>query len=557
MNKTTDPRAPMDFIRARITEDLASGKHQHIATRFPPEPNGYLHLGHAKSICLNFGLAKEFGGTCNLRFDDTNPLRESQEFVDAMQDDIRWLGFQWDGKFFASDYFDKLYACAEELIEKGLAYVDGQSEEQIRVARGSLTAPGRDSPDRNRSVQENLDLLRTMKLGQYPDGKYVLRAKIDMASPNINMRDPVIYRIRHAAHHHTGDAWCVYPLYDFTHCISDALEGITHSLCTLEFEDHRPLYDWFLDNVTVACHPRQIEFSAVGVEYLVMSKRFYRKLIEDGQLLGWDDPRIPTIAGMRRRGYTAAAIRDFCDRIGVTKQPNNVEIALLEFCVRADLEETAPRAMAVLEPLRVVIDNFPVGSTEVLHAEWHQKRPELGSHERTFSRELFIEREDFEEVPPAGYKRLSIGADVRLRGAYVISCDSVERDPAGNVIALHCTHFPASKSGGVDTSGRKPKGVIHWVDASSAVSAEVRLFERLFNDPLPDPEHLEAALNANSLRVVTAKVEQSVARAAPGATFQFERQGYFVVDMKDSTPARPLFNRTVTLRDSWKPSVKG
>ena len=556
MSKAQDARAPLDFIRARITADLASGRVQRIATRFPPEPNGYLHLGHAKSICLNFGLVQEFGGTCNLRFDDTNPLREEQEYVDSMQHDIQWLGFQWDGKFFASDYFGRIYACAKELIEKGLAYVDSQTEEQIRTTRGTLTSPGQDSPDRGRSIAQNLELFGMMKLGQYPDGKCVLRAKIDMASPNINMRDPVIYRIRHAHHHHTGDEWCVYPLYDFTHCISDALEGITHSLCTLEFEDHRPLYDWFLDNLALGAHPQQIEFSAVGVEYLVMSKRFYRRLIEDGQLSGWDDPRIPTIAGMRRRGYTAAAIRDFCDRVGVTKQPNNVEIALLEFCVRADLEATAPRGMAVLEPLRLIIDNYPAGDGELLHAQWDQKRPELGGHDRPFGREVFIERDDFADVAPPGYKRLSVGVEVRLRGAYIIRCDSVARDDQGDIAALHCTYFAQTKSGGAGDGGHKPKGVIHWVDAARAVPAQVRLYDRLFVDAVPDPDHLDAALNPQSLRSVHALVEPALAAAAPGSAFQFERQGYFVLDAQDSAPGRCVFNRTVTLRDTWKPAAK-
>ncbi len=549
----TDSGRPADFIRARIRAEIDAGMHTHIATRFPPEPNGYLHLGHAKSICLNFGIAREFGGTVNLRFDDTNPLKESSEFVDAMQEDIRWLGFQWDGKYFASDYFEQIYICAEQLIEKGLAYVDSQTEEQIRMSRGSLTEPGRNSPDRDRSIADNLELFRQMRTGQFPDGKYVLRAKIDMASPNINMRDPAIYRIRHAEHHHTGDAWTVYPLYDFTHCISDAIEGITHSICTLEFEDHRPLYDWFLAQLDFPANPQQIEFSSLGVEYMVMSKRFYSRLIADGRLDGWDDPRNPTLAGMRRRGYTAAAIRDFCERVGVTKQPNTVELALLEFCLRHDLEAISPRGMAVLDPLRVVIDNYPAGEGESLPAPWHPKLPEMGTRSLPFSRELFIEREDFEEVPPPGYKRLVPGGDIRLRFAYVLRCDSIEKDAQGVVTALHCSYYPDSKSG-QDVSGRKPGAAVHWVDARHAVPVEVRLYEALFKDRVPDSEHLDEALNPDSLRTITALLEPEMAELAAGPRYQFERQGYFMADSRDSQPGKPVFNRTVTLRDSWKPA---
>ncbi len=541
-----------DFIRTRIRAEIAAGMHTHIATRFPPEPNGYLHLGHAKSICLNFGIAQEFGGKVNLRFDDTNPLKESSEFVDAMQEDIRWLGFQWDGKFYASDYFEQIYTCAEQLIRKGLAYVDSQTEEQIRMSRGSLTEPGRNSPDRDRSIADNLELFRQMRLGQFPDGKYVLRAKIDMASPNINMRDPAIYRIRHAEHHHTGDAWTVYPLYDFTHCISDAIEGITHSICTLEFEDHRPLYDWFLAQLDFPANPQQIEFSSLGVEYMVMSKRFYSRLIAEGRLDGWDDPRNPTLAGMRRRGYTAAAIRDFCDRVGVTKQPNTVELALLEFCLRHDLEAISPRGMAVLDPLRVVIDNYPTDEDESLPAPWHPKLPEMGTRLLPFSRELFIEREDFAEVPPQGFKRLVPGGDIRLRFAYVLRCDSVERDAQGAITMLRCSYYPDSKSG-QDVSGRKPGAAVHWVDARHAVPVEVRLYEALFKDRVPDSEHLDEALNPDSLRTITALAEPAMAALAAGPRYQFERQGYFMADSRDSRPGKPVFNRTVTLRDSWKP----
>ena len=552
---TSNNARPLDFIRARIRAEVDAGQHQRISTRFPPEPNGYLHLGHAKSICLNFGIARDFAGTCNLRFDDTNPLKEDVEFVEAIQADIRWLGFDWDGKCFASDYFQKIYDCAEALIGKGLAYVDSQNEEQIRATRGTLTEPGRNSPDRDRSIEDNLELFRKMRMGQYPDGMYVLRAKIDMASPNINMRDPAIYRIRHAEHHHTGDAWCVYPLYDFTHCISDAIEGITHSICTLEFEDHRPLYDWCLDNLAdmgFASRPVQIEFSSLGVEYMVMSKRFYSRLIREGRLDGWDDPRNPTLAGMRRRGFTAAAIRDFCERVGVTKQPNTVEIALLEFCVRQDLEATSPRGMAVLDPLRLVIENYPEGEGETLRAQWHPKQPEMGGRDIPFSRELLIERDDFEEVPPEGYKRLSPGVDVRLRYAYVLRCERVEKGADGRVSTLYCSYYLDSRSG-QDTSGRKPVGVIHWVDARRAVPAEVRLYDTLFSDRVPDPEHLEAALNPDSLRTITGHLEPAMAAQSAGARYQFERQGYFIADDRDSRPGAPVFNRTVTLRDSWKP----
>jgi glutaminyl-tRNA synthetase len=552
MNDRTgaDQTARADFIRSRIRADIERGVIERPVTRFPPEPNGYLHIGHAKSICLNFGVAEEFGGDCYLRFDDTNPERESDEYVAAIQRDVHWLGFDWGSRLtFASDYFSQLYAFAEELIGRDKAFVCSLSAEEIRATRGTLTAPGRESPGRNRSVEENLDLFRRMRAGEFANGACVLRAKIDMASPNINMRDPVLYRIRHVAHHRTGDTWCIYPTYDYTHCICDALEGITHSLCTLEFEDHRPLYDWILDNISVNVHPPQIEFSRLNLEYTVMSKRLYQRLIEEGLLSGWDDPRTPTIGGLRRRGVRPEAIRDFCSRIGVTKQEHMIEMNLLEFCIRQDLEQTAPRGMGVIQPLRVVITNYPEGQTESLEGPWHPQRPDLGSRVIPFGREIFIEREDFAEVPPPKYKRLSPGEMVRLRYAYIIRCDEVVKDDAGEVVELRCRYVPDSRSG-ADTSGLKPKGVIHWVDASAGVPAEIRLYDRLFQVPNPSKGDLSETINPDSLETARGFVEPAIVES-DAVHFQFERQGYFFKDSADHRAVGPVFNRTVTLRESW------
>ena len=539
-----------DFIRQRIRNDLADGKHEGVVTRFPPEPNGHLHIGHAKSICLNFGVAEEFGGKTYLRFDDTNPLAESEAFVHAALNDVSWLGYGWRGPTFASDYFDQLYDFAEQLVERGKAYVCDLPAEEIRHTRGTLTEPGTPSPYRERDKAENLDLLRRMKAGEFAEGARVLRAKIDMASPNINLRDPVLYRIRHARHHRTGDRWCIYPMYDFTHCICDALEGISHSLCTLEFEDHRPLYDWVLDNISVNYHPPQIEFSRLGLEYTVMSKRLFAELVESRRVDGWDDPRMPTLAGLRRRGYRPSAIRDFCRRIGVTKSDGLVELELLEFCARRDLEPAAPRGMAVLNPLRVVLTNYQ-GEGETLDAAWHPQRPDFGRRQMAFSQTLYIEREDFMEQPPRKYRRLTPGGMVRLRYGYIIECQQVVKDANGDIEELRCRYVPESKSG-EDVSGLKPKGVIHWVDAKAAVPAEVRLFERLFNERQPSSSDFLAALNERSLTIASAMVEPAVI-ASDERHFQFERMGYFVKDRPDYTAAKPVFNRTVSLRDSYKP----
>ncbi len=537
-----------DFIRQRIARDLESGAITGgVVTRFPPEPNGYLHIGHAKSICLNFGVAEEFGGVTYLRFDDTNPLKENEEFTEAIARDVAWLGYTWGDRLtHASDYFGNLYDFAEELIGKGKAYVDSQSREEIRASRGTLIEPGRDSPCRNRTVEENLDLFRRMRAGEFADGEHVLRAKIDMASPNINMRDPVLYRIRHARHHRTGDAWCLYPTYDYTHCICDALEGITHSLCTLEFEDHRPLYDWVLDNINVNFHPPQIEFSRLGLEYTVMSKRLLNRLVDEKLVDGWDDPRMPTLAGLRRRGVTPGAIRDFCRRVGVTKQGNLVEMSLLEFCIRQDLESSAPRGMAVLDPLPVTLTNYP-GGGETLEGPWHAQNEGLGSRSIPFGRRLYIERDDFMEVPPRKYKRLSPGEMVRLRYAYIIRCDEVVKDGSGAVVELRCSYVPESKSG-ADTSGLKPKGVIHWVDATHGVPTRVRLYDRLFKVPTPSGASLAEDLNPESLREVEAVLEPAIV-GSDAERFQFERIGYFCKDSE--LPG--VMNRTVTLRDSYRP----
>lgn len=545
-----------DFIRNRIRQDLDSGAVSGgVVTRFPPEPNGYLHIGHAKSICLNFGVAEEFGGMTYLRFDDTNPLKENEEFTNAIARDVAWLGFSWGDRLtHASDYFEQLYQFAEELILAGKAYVDSQSGDEIRETRGTLTEPGTDSPYRGRSVDENLDLFRRMRAGEFADGEQVLRAKIDMASPNINLRDPVIYRIRHAHHFRTGDAWCIYPMYDYTHCICDALEGITHSLCTLEFEDHRPLYDWVLDNINVNFHPPQIEFSRLGLEYTVMSKRLLNRLVTDELVDGWDDPRMPTIAGLRRRGVTPGAIRDFCRRVGVTKQDNLVEMSLLEFCIRQDLEASAPRGMAVLDPLLVTITNYPAelaATGEILEAPWHAQHEALGSRRLPFGPRLYIEREDFSDDPPRKFKRLTPEQPVRLRYGYIIRCDEVVRGEDGRVTELKCSYVPESKSGS-DSSGIKTKGVIHWVDADRAVAARVRIYERLFKVPSPGVASLADELNPESLTEVQGFLEPAIVDS-DAERFQFERIGYFCKDSE--LPG--VFNRTVTLRDSYRPESAG
>ncbi len=557
---TSDETQSQDFIRAIIADDLATGKHEQIVTRFPPEPNGYLHIGHAKSICLNFGIAKENpNARCHLRFDDTNPTKEEQEYVESIKDNVRWLGFDWgEHLYFASDYFEQLYQYAEHLITTGKAYVCDLSAEETRSYRGTLTEPGRNSPYRDRPVAENLDLFRRMRAGEFPDGARVLRAKIDMASGNMNMRDPVIYRILHASHHRTGDAWCIYPMYDYTHPISDALEGITHSLCTLEFADHRPLYDWTLDNLPVPCHPRQIEFARLNLSYTVVSKRKLLQLVNEGHVSGWDDPRMPTLSGIRRRGYTPAALRSFCDKIGVAKKDSVVDVALLEHCVREDLNETAVRVMGVLAPLKVVITNYPEGRTVNLPAQNHPQKPEMGERTVPFGREIYIEREDFMEEPAKKFFRLAPGREVRLRYAYFIKCEKIIKDElSGEIIELHCTYDPATL-GGSAPDGRKVKGTIHWVSAAHGVVAEVRLYDRLFTEENPDAGEADfkTFVNPESLVVLTdCLVEPSLANAQPGSHYQFERQGYFCADSMDSKDGSPVFNRTVTLRDNEK--VKG
>ena len=547
-----------NFIYNIIDEDLKSGKHpEGIHTRFPPEPNGYLHIGHAKSICLNFGTAEKYAGLCNLRFDDTNPTKEDTEYVDSIQEDIKWLGFSWgDRRYYASDYFEKLYEYACALIEQGLAYVDDLTAEEIRAYRGTLTEPGKESPCRNRSVAENLALFERMKAGEFPDGSRVLRAKIDMASPNITMRDPVIYRIAHAVHHRTGDAWCIYPMYDFAHPLSDAIENITHSLCTLEFEDHRPFYDWLLEvlGFDKNTRPRQIEFARLNVTNTITSKRKLRQLVEEGHVRGWDDPRMPTISGLRRRGYTPASIRDFCERIGVAKSNSTVDVAMLEHCVREDLNEHAARVMAVLHPLKVVLTNYPEDKSEELLAENHPTRG--GKRYVPFSRELYIEREDFMEEPPKKFFRLRPGGEVRLKHAYIIKCEEVVKDEKGEITELRCTYDPESKSGG-SAANRKVKGTLHWVSANDALDAEVRLYDYLLKtDDEETTADFIASLNPHSLEVIEgAKVEPSLARTAEGTHYQFLRTGYFVVD-KDTRPDRLVFNRVVGLKDSWG-KVKG
>ena len=549
---TNESQLPANFIRQIVANDLANNKHNgKVATRFPPEPNGYLHIGHAKSICLNFGTALENQGTCNLRFDDTNPEKESIEFMESIKRDVQWLGFQWDALWHASDYFEQLYDYAIVLIEKGLAYVDSLSPEEIRAFRGTLTEPGKESPDRSRPIAENLDLFKRMRAGEFADGQYVLRAKIDMASPNMNMRDPAIYRIRRVHHHRTGDAWCIYPMYDYTHCISDALEGITHSLCTLEFEDHRPLYDWVLDQLPVACHPQQIEFARLQLEYTIVSKRKLNQLVTEKHVSGWDDPRMPTLAGLRRAGVTPKAIRDFCERIGITKQNSWIEMGVLEYCIREDLNENALRAMAVLQPLRVVITNYPDEQVEQLEISNHPQRPELGKRAVPFSKVVLIEQDDFAEIPPPKYKRLVPGGEVRLRGSYVIRCNEIIKDADGKIIELHCSYDPDTL--GKNPEGRKVKGVIHWVSEAHAPTAEVRLYDRLFTVPQPDNEdNFLDVINHQSLEVLTGcRVEPSLSQAHADTRYQFERTGYFCLDAVDSSEGKLVFNRTVTLRDGW------
>ena len=549
---------PANFIRNMIAKDLQENKNGgRVHTRFPPEPNGYLHIGHAKSICLNFGIADENEeGVCNLRFDDSNPEKESLEYVEAIKEDVRWLGYDWEDRlFFASDYYQQLYDYAVFLINAGKAYVESLSPDEIRKYRGTLTSPGKESPDRSRSIKENLELFEKMRAGEFEDGKYILRAKIDMASPNMNLRDPAIYRIKRSHHYRTGDEWCIYPMYDFTHGISDALEGITHSLCTLEFEDHRPLYDWFLEQLDVPCHPQQIEFSRLNLNYTVTSKRKLNELVTGGDVEGWDDPRMLTIAGMRRRGYTAAAIRDFCERIGVTKNDTVLDMSVLENCVREDLDKKTRRVMGVLKPLRVVIENYPEGQSEELDAPYHPNDPDMGSRKVLFSKVIYVEHDDFMQEPPRKFFRLGPGREVRLRYAYFITCNDFVKDEKGEIIELRCTYDPLTK-GGNAPDGRKVKGTIHWVSAEHALEAEVRIYDRLFNDPEPDSNRHEQDwkefLNPDSREILNnTKLEPSLATATAGDQFQFERLGYFNVDVKDSVAGKPVFNRTITLRDSW------
>ena len=550
-----DTAAPSDFIREMVAEDMKTGRWGgKVVTRFPPEPNGYLHIGHAKAICIDFGVAQEFGGRCHLRFDDTNPSKEEVEYVDSIQEDVRWLGWDWgEHLYFASDYFEKMYACAVELIRQGKAYVDDHSADEIAAYRGTLTRPGRESPHRGRPVEENLDLFERMRRGEFPDGSRVLRAKIDMASPNLNLRDPVMYRILRAAHHRTGDAWCIYPMYDWAHGLEDSIEGVTHSLCSLEFENHRPLYDWFLNQLPVH-HPQQTEFARLELTHTVMSKRKLLELVRDGLVSGWDDPRMPTLSGLRRRGYTPEAIREFLRRIGVAKFNSVVDIALLEHCLREDLNRRAPRVMGVIRPVRLVIDNYPEGQTETLDAVNNPEDPAAGSRKVPFSKVLYIEREDFMEDPPKKFFRLAPGREVRLRYAYFVTCTGVVKDARGEVAEVHCTYDPATR-GGDAPDGRKVKATLHWASAAHALEAEVRLYDHLFlrDDPadVPEGEDWKTGLNPASLEVLTGcRVEPSLAAAAPAARVQFERLGYFCVD-GDSAPGRLVFNRTVTLKDTW------
>lgn len=544
--------SPRDFLRQIVADDLASGKHAKPVTRFPPEPNGYLHIGHAKSICLNFGIADEFGGVCHMRFDDTNPAKEDQEYVDSILADVQWLGFQWHGPVrYASDYFDQLYLYAEQLIQTGHAYVCDLNAEEMREFRGTLTEPGRDSPGRSRSIEENLALFRQMRAGEFAEGSRTLRARIDMASPNINLRDPVLYRIRFAEHHQTGAKWCIYPSYDYTHPISDAIEGITHSLCTLEFEDHRPLYDWLLDTLATPARPRQYEFARLNVNYTLTSKRKLKQLVDQGHVAGWDDPRMPTLAGIRRRGFTSQSIRNFCERIGVTRAAGVVDLSLLEFCVREDLDASAPRAMAVLRPLKIVLTNYPEQQVERLSAAAHPVNEAMGRRTLPFSRELYIDREDFAEVPPKGWKRLIPGGEVRLRNAYVIRCDEAIKDASGDIVELRCT--VDLNTLGANPEGRKVKGVIHWLSVAEALPAEIRLYDRLFiseNPEAGDGDFTEN-LNSASLSVVQGYVEPGLVAVQPEQRFQFEREGYFVADRYECVQGRLVFNRVVGLKDSW------
>lgn len=559
-DKKNEKNYPSNFIRTIIENDLASGKCKKVVTRFPPEPNGYLHIGHAKSICLNFGLARDYGGVCHLRFDDTNPTKEDVEYVESIMEDVHWLGFDWQDKlFYASDYFDQLYEYAEMLIKDGKAYVCDLSQEEIRATRGTLTVPGTESPYRNRSVEENLDLFRRMKAGEFEEGSRCLRAKIDMASPNVNMRDPVIYRIRKAEHHRTGNKWVIYPMYDYTHCISDAIEGITHSLCTLEFEDHRPLYDWFLDQLPVPCHPQQIEFARLNLSYTVMSKRKLLELVQSGTVRGWDDPRMPTLAGMRRRGFTPEAIRDFVDRIGVAKADSLVDFELLQFCVREDLNKKANRVMAVLHPLKVTIENYPEDQVEEFEAINNPEDESAGTRMVPFCKYLYIEQDDYSENPPKGWHRLSPGAEVRLKHAYYITCKEVIKDESGNVTELICTYDPSSR-GGWTPDARKVKGTIHWVSAKHSFDAEIRLYENLFTIPnindIEEGKDYRDYLNPNSIKVLkNCKLEPSLKEVTIGEKFQFLRQGYFSVDY-DSTADNLVFNLIVTLKDSWTKQLK-
>jgi len=552
---------PLDFIRQIVDEDQKSGKHHLPVTRFPPEPNGFLHIGHAKSICLNFGISSEFQGRCHLRFDDTNPSKEEEEYVESIKQDVKWLGFEWkEHLYFASDYFDKLYVFAEQLIQIGKAYVCDLTGDEIRQYRGTLTEPGKDSPYRNRSVEDNLELFRQMKAGAFADGSRVLRAKIDMASPAIIMRDPVIYRILRTPHHRTGDKWCIYPMYDYTHCLSDMLEEITHSLCTLEFQDNRKLYDWVLETLDTPCHPRQIEFARLNLTYAVMSKRKLLQLVNENHVDGWDDPRMLTITGLKRRGYSPRSIRNFCDQIGVGKKQSWIDMGVLENAVREDLNKTAPRVMGVIDPLKVIIDNYPEGQSEELTAQSHPQKPEFGTRSLPFSREIYIERSDFMEDPPRKFFRLGPGREVRLRYGYYITCVSWEKNEDGEITELHCTYDPQTK-GGSSPDGRKVKGTIHWVSAAHAVNAEVYLYDRLFNVENPDGDKdsdFKSHLNPDSRKIVSdCKLEPSLVVINPGEQVQFERQGYFCLDPVLSSPGKPVFNRVVTLRDSWARLKKG